>query len=334
MLHIYKPVDNLSMIRGGARNLSDGSKSACIKHLTETVDAILQGANGFEGIAQMLLLVQRDSSKSLVIYSDEHYLLQHARDPNIDCIVINKESTYLYNSGASTRPATFTARYAASTLSVLNYRDSPQDFISSIAQYLIIGGYSCKMTGAAANESLFFVIDNKTGSIILDAEDNDTFGSYQYEGELGDRLVAAPVVKEVNTQTETKMEEKTMSKVNAIVTANKSAAQTAVRIEAGNIALDKLGKLVAPRMPFGTASYIKTPLGKVVMANLISFAIQQYAGNNPKAKIISEAVMEAAALELVQSFNIGAMIDDLVSSVNLAGLEEPTGLDKYAVKAE
>ena len=334
MLHIYKPVDNLSMIRGGARNLSDGSKSACIKHLEETVDAILQGANGFEGIAQMLLLVQRDSSKSLVIYNDNHYLLQHARDPNSDCIVINKESVYLYNTGASARPATLTAQYTATTLAGLKYQEDPRDFIESIAQILLPSGYSCKMPGSAADESLFFVIDNKAGSIILDVEENDTFGSYRYDGALADYLVAAPVVKEVKTQTETKMEEKTMSKVNAIVTANKSAAQTAVRIEAGNIALDKLGKLIAPRMPFGTASYIKTPLGKVVMANLISFAIQQYAGNNPKAKIISEAVMEAAALELVQSFNIGAMIDDLVSSVNLSGLEEPTGLDKYTVKAE
>lgn len=335
MLYKYKPTDAVTMVRGGARNLCDGSRSSSLNHFLDTVDAILQGENGFDSIAEMVALVFSDSSKSLVLYNENHFLLHHPRESNIDTIVLNKESLYFYASNRSSYAAEFTCGHSATALVGLDV-NTPKTFVEGITGLTqLTSGYECKMTGGVAQETLFFVLDNKTGDIILGTEADDE----QYFNHVFDGLIITPsdspkAVPEVKTQTETKMEEKTMSKVNAIVTANKSAAQTAVRIEAGNIALDKLAKLISPRMPFGTAGYIKTPLGKVVMANLISFAIQQYAANNPKAKLISEAVMEAAALELVQSFNIGAMIDDLVGSINLTGLEEPTGLDKYATKAE
>lgn len=330
MLYLYKPVDAVTMVKGGARNLSDGSRCSSLNHFVETVDAILEGDNGFGAIKEMVSLVQSDSTKSLVLYNENHYLLQHRSDHNTDCIVLNKDRVYFYRSTSANNPAIRSSSYRPEDLSILNL-SSPKYFIESLSEALTPrSSYESKMTGNSATETLFFVIDNTTGSIILGEQNGGTFGNHQYDGTL---VPTDPVVKETKTQTktQTKMEEKTMSKVNAIVTANKSAAQTAVKIEAGNIALDKLGKLIAPRMPFGTSSYLKSPLGKVVMANLISFAITQYAANNPKAKIISEAVMDAAALELVQSFNIGALIDDLVGSINLAGLEEPTGLDKYTV---
>lgn len=336
MLYLYKPTDNVTMVRGGARNLCDGSRSSSLGHFVETVDSILQGYNGFDSIAEMVALVHTDSSKSLVLYNENHFLLHHPREPNIDTIVINKETVYFYNSGRGSSAAEFTANYARVALAGLNVT-TPKTFMDSIIGTIVDSQsrYESLMTAGVAQETLFFVLDNKTGSIILGTEADDE----QHFNHVFDGLIITPsdspkAVPEVKTQTETKMEEKTMSKVNAIVTANKTAAQTAVKIEAGNIALDKLAKLLSPRMPFGTSSYLKSPLGKVVMANLISFAINQYAANNPKAKIIGDAVMDAAALELVQSFNISALIDDLVGSINLTGLEEPTGLDKYAVKAE
>lgn len=336
MLYLYKPFDNVSMIKGGARNLSDGSRSSSISHFVQTVDEILSGNNGFFSIAEMVALVESDSSKSLVIYNEDHFLLHHPRDPNTDCIVINKESLYLYYTGNSSKEASNCLKFADGMLKNLDLRN-PLAFIKSIEKYFVTSN-SCKLQPSSAEETLFFVLDNKTGSIILGTqadEVGETFSSHVFEGtKIVPVVPEVKPVSEVKTESKPNMEEKTMSKVNAIVTANKTAAQTAVKIEAGNIALDKLAKLLSPRMPFGTSSYLKSPLGKVVMANLISFAINQYAANNPKAKIIGDAVMDAAALELVQSFNISALIDDLVGSINLTGLEEPTGLDKYAVKAE
>lgn len=335
MLYLYKPTDAVTMVRGGARNLCDGTRSSSLEHFVQTVDSILQGENGFDSIAEMVALVYKDSSKSLVLYNESHFLLHHPTERDIDAIIINKESVHFYNSNRGGYAAEFTYGHAATALAGLDVA-TPKAFVDSITKLTrLTSGYESKMTGGVAQETLFFVLDNKTGSIILGTEaDDEQYFNHVFDGKYLSSSVIPKAVPEVKTESKPNMEEKTMSKVNAIVTANKTAAQTAVKIEAGNIALDKLAKLLAPRMPFGTSSYLKSPLGKVVMANLISFAITQYAANNPKAKIIGDAVMDAAALELVQSFNISALIDDLVGSINLTGLEEPTGLDKYAVKAE
>ena len=43
---------------------------------------------------------------------------------------------------------------------------------------------------------------------------------------------------------------------------------------------------------------------------------------NRKAVIAADAAMQAAMLELVQSFNVGEMIDEVLKGVNLSSLIE------------
>lgn len=64
--------------------------------------------------------------------------------------------------------------------------------------------------------------------------------------------------------------------------------------------------------------YIDTPIGRVVIANLLSVAVDQYAPTNQKAKAVAGAAMEAAMLEMVQSFNIAEMIDEMVKGIDIS----------------
>lgn len=112
------------------------------------------------------------------------------------------------------------------------------------------------------------------------------------------------------------------STATAIVAANKNAAVNAAKLEAGSIVLKKVSSIAASKAPFMVRGYVDTAVGRVVIANLLNFAVSQYAPNNRKAVIAADAAMQAAMLELVQSFNVGEMIDEVLKGVNLSSLIE------------
>jgi hypothetical protein len=350
-MYLWKPVSNLPTIRGGARNISDGSKVAAMRHFSKTVAAIHDDEGYGQDLAAMVDLIFRDPNKSLVVYSETYYIFKHPTQADIDCVVINQSGIYLSNFNNRANDNAFrVAMDAAKFKDSVSVLDNIKGFIDSIEdEFTSKHGYRTRLDHHEADDSgrvQIFVLDKTTGDILTSAggdEDENAHLNHEFDGEFilpeiknkslttSSNPVKSATEAVKNTQTTGEVK---MTKVTAIVAANKSAAQTAVKIEAGNIALDKVVALIAPKMPFGTASYLKSPIGKVVVANLISFGVSQYAANNPKAQIISDAVMEAAALQLVQSFNVGALIDDLIGSVNLSGLEPEEGLAKYSVKAE
>lgn len=122
----------------------------------------------------------------------------------------------------------------------------------------------------------------------------------------------------VNTQITENKGKNTMTKIANIVAANKSAVVNAAKLEAGKIALTQITKVAAKKAPFMIKGYIDTPIGRVVIANLLSVAVDQYAPTNQKAKAVAGAAMEAAMLEMVQSFNIAEMIDEMVKGIDIS----------------
>lgn len=334
----YKPTENVSMAKGGLRNMLDGSKAVSIGHLNQESNYIEEtvletygdsNVERFSEYRDWLISKAGSSDFGLVLFDQNHYLLKHRSESDVDTVVINSDRTvYLYNNNGR-----LIHRFSLPTLFNLGHTGSVYELLSDLAHQ---SGFSLGINESQTRHSYFMLTAiDKSGMIYSfgEAEDGDHESHYRLTG-----LEEIPSITEVkqnvvsnsNQSGEAKMANNT-NKVTAIVTANKTAAQNAVKIEAGNIAIGKLANLLAPKMPFGTSGYLKTPLGKVVLANVVNFAIQQYAANNPKAKVIGEAVMDAAALELVQSFNVGAMIDDLIGSVNLTGLvpEDAEGLEKY-----
>lgn len=329
----YKPTNNLTMVKGGARNLLDGSKAHSAEHFhreiveLEAASSEINSERVPDFINWLRVKLPLQGKFGIMLHDTNRYILKHRQNADVDTIVINNDNVVFLYSNSGRLVDSFNSNSWQDATDVM-------DLLEAVAR--ASSGYRVALEDHQLSDNYFCIagIDGE-GKIYLPYEtESDSDSHYELTGEQENVTVTAQATKQSNTQTgEVKMAN-TTNKATALINANKTAAQNAAKIEAGTIAINKLASLLAPKMPFGTSGYLKTPLGKVVLANVVNFAIQQYAANNPKAKVIGEAVMDAAALELVQSFNVGAMIDDLIGSVNLTGLvpdEDAEGLAKYRV---
>lgn len=109
-----------------------------------------------------------------------------------------------------------------------------------------------------------------------------------------------------------------MTKVNNVVAANKSAAVSVAKIEAGRIAVKQAVKLVKPAVPMMARGYLETALGELVVANLFKFAVDNFAANNDKAQVVADAMLQGAMLGAIQSLNVEQMISDVLEKVDIS----------------
>lgn len=99
-----------------------------------------------------------------------------------------------------------------------------------------------------------------------------------------------------------------------IVSNNKAIAVNAAYMEAGRIANNQVTRLVAAKAPLMVKGYVDTPVGKVVLANLTSMAVEQFRPTDVKLKKVSVAMMTQAYQELMQTVDIEGMLNELTSS--------------------
>jgi hypothetical protein len=133
--------------------------------------------------------------------------------------------------------------------------------------------------------------------------------------------------KEASSDDKIKFTESKMSNTNMVkrtVDSNVDAAKVAAKITAGKT----LNGLVATQLrdrkilPVMVRGYADTAFGAVVIANIADFAVKQFAANNRKAVIATDAMMQAAMVELMEEFDFEGMINDLLSNVNLEAVVE------------
>lgn len=96
---------------------------------------------------------------------------------------------------------------------------------------------------------------------------------------------------------------------------NKASLQTAATIELGNVAISTISKKIGGSLPLMLRGYKDHPLFEVLVANIATMAINHFAPENEKGKVISEAMMQAAMLKMVQSFNIPEMVNELIEDI-------------------
>lgn len=103
------------------------------------------------------------------------------------------------------------------------------------------------------------------------------------------------------------------------VSRNKEALAISARITAGNIINDRLVDIVGKnkQVPMMVKAAASTAAGKAVLANAFASAITHFMPNNEKANLASTAMVEAAMLEFVGSFNIEEMVNDLIDGVTI-----------------
>lgn len=316
MLQKFTPVANLPMVRGGARNLLDGSKCASIGHILAVYRANMESRSGyaFERSRDYALA---NPGAAIVIYHDDQYLVD---SQPIDLIVSTTTDAYLYKASEGKQAS---RRFCYHESELLAFTDA-RAWVKNLCDHLELP------PARISSEMMIFVLD-KDGSILLpcnfydiEIEEGARTGNYRYDGELEEvaPAVTETVVNPNNFETGALQMNTIKSTATAIVAANKNAAVNAAKLEAGSIVLKKVSSIAASKAPFMVRGYVDTAVGRVVIANLLNFAVSQYAPNNRKAVIAADAAMQAAMLELVQSFNVGEMIDEVLKGVNLSSLIE------------
>lgn len=322
-MRLYKP-DNATVLKGALRNLLDGSKSTSIKHFINKVETIHQ--NFFDDydaydIDSFLPLYKQGAT--LVLYNrDCHIFTGRGAGPDADFIIAQGNNIVAYHSNSGRQSFNING-FELIGLDLINGLSSIEGFLNVIWKYLPAGWHKPDNDGSQYTAIMAFDGD---GNFLLPRElypyiyDGDIesagFSFWKDEDQIIDSIENHAVNS--NTQTTENKGKNTMTKIANIVAANKSAVVNAAKLEAGKIALTQITKVAAKKAPFMIKGYIDTPIGRVVIANLLSVAVDQYAPSNQKAKAVAGAAMEAAMLEMVQSFNIAEMIDEMVKGIDIS----------------
>ena len=121
---------------------------------------------------------------------------------------------------------------------------------------------------------------------------------------------------------ETNKEETKMSeKMKEVIEVNADAAKMAAKIVAGNTLNTAVMEKVMPQLPMLVRGYAGTPLGNVVIANLVSFGVSNFMEGNDKAEWVADAMMVAAMTKALGSFNLEKILKDVIAT---AGVDIPT----------
>lgn len=104
------------------------------------------------------------------------------------------------------------------------------------------------------------------------------------------------------------------STLSTVINRNKDAAQAAAYLEAGRIANNQAAKLAAKALPMMVRGYADTAAGKIVIANLAQAAFAQFRPQEPKLVKLGQAMAAQAFQELIQTVDIDAFIDGLLST--------------------
>ncbi|QIN99946.1 hypothetical protein ende_7 [Salmonella phage ende] len=314
---------NATIVKGSLRNLLDGSSAASVQHTATIIEKIhediLDNNDTHYSVDDFTLLL--DQTRALVIFNRDYHIFRNSRGTDIDFIIVGYSKSH---SGYIARLYNVQEKEQVTATKVNNIRlDSVGSLLNSIWREL---PSSYKGADSDAIETTGVLCFEKSTGNMLIPSDYLGYGNESNIANAGFTLKPVDNVAKqaVNSQTSSANAQTTenkgniMSKVSSIVAANKSAVVNAAKLEAGKIALTQITKVAAKKAPFMIKGYIDTPIGRVVIANLLSVAVDQYAPTNAKAKVVAGAAMEAAMLEMVQSFNIAEMIDEMVKGIDIS----------------
>lgn len=324
---------NATIIKGSLRNLLDGSSVASVQHTATIIekihDRILDDEDTHYSVEDFTQLL--DQKRALVIFNRDYHIFRNQRGSDIDFIIVGYSES---NSGYIARLYNVREKEQVTATKVSNIRtDSVGSLLTSIWRELSANYKSADSDVISTTGVLCF--ERASGNMLIPS-DYLEYGNESNVANAGFTLKPVDNIEKhtvnsntqnVNTQTTENKGKNTMTKITNIVAANKSAVVNAAKLEAGKIALTQITKVAAKKAPFMIKGYIDTPIGRVVIANLLSVAVDQYAPTNQKAKAVAGAAMEAAMLEMVQSFNIAEMIDEMVKGIDISTFTTSTEIE-------
>ena len=127
-------------------------------------------------------------------------------------------------------------------------------------------------------------------------------------------------------QTTELKEIKPMSKLKATavasVAANKEAGIAAAKLKVGKTAINLVIQMVKPKMPIGTKGFIEHPIAGIALANAAKIAVEQMAGDNLKAKAITEAMLTYSYFELIDKIDFEGMLEEMTAKFKGASVDK------------
>lgn len=110
-----------------------------------------------------------------------------------------------------------------------------------------------------------------------------------------------------------------------MVAANTTAAKTAARMTAGKIALKVAKEKLAPTIPLMLRGYIDSPIGDLVIANMLVIANKYTNGKYKVLGAAAEATTEAAYANVFESFKLDEFLSEIEGKLTQAGFTPETG---------
>jgi len=114
------------------------------------------------------------------------------------------------------------------------------------------------------------------------------------------------------------MDLKTVASV--LVEGNKTAFKANASRRAGSMFNDRVGNLIAPRLPMMARMYKDEPWFKFVLANAVAGAIIKFGSTNEKLVMLADAGVNAANDDFLGSFDFEGLINDVVDGIDVSGL--------------
>ncbi len=103
-----------------------------------------------------------------------------------------------------------------------------------------------------------------------------------------------------------------MAAVKKVLDDNKSLLATAAIFETGRIANNKLAQLVGGQLPQPAGMLAQTPIGQLVLANVVKLAGEQFRPGDETIARLTNGMVVAAYTQLIQQFDIESILDELM----------------------
>lgn len=100
--------------------------------------------------------------------------------------------------------------------------------------------------------------------------------------------------------------------------ANKDMAKSAAYLEAGRLVNNKMVQIITPKAPMMARGYLATPVGKLVLANLMLVGFQKFKPDNTQLAKLGYAAVTQAYAEAFQSLDIEGLIDGFLKDSSIA----------------
>lgn len=109
---------------------------------------------------------------------------------------------------------------------------------------------------------------------------------------------------------------------------NVEAAKSGAKIAAGKAINAVVMSKVKPQLPMMVRGYADTPIGAIVIANMVSAGVDQFMPENRKARQVADLMLDASMTEFFSNFNIEKMFSELLASANIENLSDVIDGDK------